>query len=77
VDRIVELADHERLLRGIVHVAGTMGITVVAEGVETVAQRDLLRRMGCAYAQGFLYSPAVRLAETAGVRAAIEKGDDR
>ncbi|GAA1969264.1 putative bifunctional diguanylate cyclase/phosphodiesterase [Catenulispora subtropica] len=77
VDGIVELADHERLLRGIVHVARTMGITVVAEGVETEAQRDLLRDMGCAYAQGYLYSPAVPLAETAGVRTVIEKGDGR
>ncbi|NUP53232.1 MAG: GGDEF domain-containing protein [Catenulispora sp.] len=76
VDRIVDLPDHERLLRGIVHVAGTMGISVVAEGVETVAQRDLLRAMGCAYAQGFLYSPAVPLVETPEVRAAIEKGED-
>jgi predicted signal transduction protein with EAL and GGDEF domain len=76
VDRIVDLPDHERLLRGIVHVAGTLGITVVAEGVETAAQRDLLRDMGCGYAQGFLYSPAVPLTETPAVREAIEKGDD-
>jgi diguanylate cyclase (GGDEF)-like protein len=75
VDWIVDKQDHEKLLRGIVHVAGTMDIDVVAEGVETVEQRDLLRDMGCAYAQGFFYSPAVPLAETAGVRAAIEKGE--
>ena len=76
VDRIADKKDHERLLRGIVHVAGTMDIAVVAEGVETVAQRDLLRDMGCAYAQGFFYSPAVPLAETSGVRATIEMGEN-
>jgi len=43
--------------------------------VETSAQRDLLRDMGCAYAQGFYYSPAVPLAETSGVRATIEMGE--
>ena len=75
VDRIADQKDHELLLRGIVHVARTMDIAVVAEGVETVGQRDLLRDMGCAYAQGFLYSPAVPLADTAGVQATIEKGD--
>jgi EAL domain-containing protein (putative c-di-GMP-specific phosphodiesterase class I) len=75
VDWIVDKADHEKLLRGIVHVAGTMDIDVVAEGVETVEQRDLLRDMGCAYAQGFFYSPAVPLTETAGVQTAIEKGE--
>jgi EAL domain-containing protein (putative c-di-GMP-specific phosphodiesterase class I) len=31
---------------------------VIAEGVETVEQRDLLLKMGCRYAQGFLYAPA-------------------
>ena len=75
VDRIADRPDHERLLRGIVHVAGTMDIAVVAEGVESVEQRDLLRDMGCAYAQGFFYSPAVPLAETAIVRATIETGE--
>ncbi|MFL6116140.1 MAG: putative bifunctional diguanylate cyclase/phosphodiesterase [Catenulispora sp.] len=75
VDRIADLADHERLLRAIVHVARTLGLAVVAEGVETEAQRDLLRDMGCGYAQGFLYSPAVPLDRTAEVRAAIEKGE--
>jgi EAL domain-containing protein (putative c-di-GMP-specific phosphodiesterase class I) len=52
-----------------------MDIAVVAEGVETVEQRNLLRDMGCAYAQGFLYSPAVPLAKTPDVRAAIEMGE--
>ena len=31
---------------------------VIAEGVETIEQRDLLLEMGCRLAQGFLYSPA-------------------
>ena len=67
--------EHETLLRGIVHVAGSLGIEVVAEGVETAAQRDVLRAMGCHYAQGFLYSPAVPLEEVPGVVAALERKD--
>ncbi|MFD0638784.1 putative bifunctional diguanylate cyclase/phosphodiesterase [Catenulispora yoronensis] len=54
VDRIVDLAEHERLLRGIVHVAGTMGITVVAEGLRRwrsgiccVTWAALMRRGSC------------------------------
>jgi EAL domain-containing protein (putative c-di-GMP-specific phosphodiesterase class I) len=31
---------------------------VIAEGVETASQRDLLRGMGCHFMQGFLYSKA-------------------
>jgi diguanylate cyclase (GGDEF)-like protein len=79
VDKIADPDEpqHETLLRGIVQVAATLGIAVVAEGVETAAQRDLLRRMGCAYAQGFLYSPAVPLDEVPAVVAALEKGSPR
>jgi diguanylate cyclase (GGDEF)-like protein len=75
VDRIADPDEpqHATLLRGIVHVAETLGIAVVAEGVESVAQRDLLRAMGCAFAQGFLYSPAVPLDEVAALVAALEK----
>jgi diguanylate cyclase (GGDEF)-like protein len=75
IDRIAisNEPQHATLLRGIVHVAATLGIAVVAEGVETTAQRDMLRDMGCAYAQGFLYSPAVPLDEVADVVAAVER----
>ena len=36
-----------------------LALRVVAEGVETVAQRDFLGRIGCAVLQGYLYSPPV------------------
>jgi diguanylate cyclase (GGDEF)-like protein/PAS domain S-box-containing protein len=43
------------LVQGIINLAHALGIRVVAEGVETVAQHDLLVRLGCDLAQGFLY----------------------
>lgn len=47
----------------IVVMAHKLGLKVIAEGVETVEQRDCLRMMGCDYAQGFLFSPARPAAE--------------
>jgi len=37
----------------------TLSLTVVAEGVETDAQRDLLRHLGCTRMQGYQFSPAL------------------
>ncbi len=44
------------LVDGIVRLAHTLGLEVVAEGIETTLERDLLRRIGCPYGQGFLFS---------------------
>jgi EAL domain-containing protein (putative c-di-GMP-specific phosphodiesterase class I) len=33
-------------------------MTTTAEGVETLAQQDLLRALGCSEMQGYLFSPA-------------------
>ena len=42
----------------VVMMAHRLGLKVIAEGVETCAQRDWLKAAGCDYAQGFLYSEA-------------------
>lgn len=47
------------LVTGIINMAHSMGIKVVAEGVETAEQLDFLCAQGCDSAQGFLFSPAV------------------
>lgn len=44
----------ERLVRAIIDIAHDLGLEVVAEGIETAAQLDFLRRAGCDYGQGFL-----------------------
>jgi EAL domain-containing protein (putative c-di-GMP-specific phosphodiesterase class I) len=44
------------LVDGIVRLAHTLGLAVVAEGVEEQAQAELLRAMGCRQAQGFLFA---------------------
>jgi diguanylate cyclase (GGDEF)-like protein len=47
------------LVRAIISMASELDISVIAEGVETEEQADILRSMGCKNAQGFLYSAAV------------------
>jgi EAL domain-containing protein (putative c-di-GMP-specific phosphodiesterase class I) len=46
------------VIRAILAMADALSMQVIAEGVETVAQRDQLRKLGCHYVQGFLYSKA-------------------
>jgi PAS domain S-box-containing protein/diguanylate cyclase (GGDEF)-like protein len=47
------------IVEAIVRLAPELGMDVVAEGVETPAERALLREMGCRYAQGYLFSRPV------------------
>jgi EAL domain-containing protein (putative c-di-GMP-specific phosphodiesterase class I) len=51
------------LVTAIMYLAKGFGLTVVAEGVETEAQRDFLLDSGCTFAQGHLYSQAVPAGE--------------
>lgn len=48
---------HDMVLsEAIILMAHKLGLKVIAEGVETAEQRDLLLAAGCDYAQGFFYS---------------------
>ena len=51
--------DAAAIARAIVDMAHSLGKSVIAEGVETDAQRERLRSLGCESAQGFLWSPAL------------------
>lgn len=48
-----------KLINAAVAMGHSMGLRVVAEGVETEAQASHLREIGCDYAQGYLYSRPV------------------
>lgn len=45
------------VVRGVIELARSLGIAVIAEGVETGEQLALLAAEGCQYYQGFLYAP--------------------
>ncbi len=44
------------LARLVVQLAEPLGLTTVAEGIETIEQADLLRGMGCEFGQGYLFA---------------------
>jgi len=53
------------IVRSVMAMAGELGLTVIAEGIETGEQLDFLRGSGCRHGQGFLFArpgpePAVR-----------------
>ena len=50
---------HFQLVRTVRDLARNIGVTVIAEGVETAAQLDELRRLGCESAQGYFFSRPV------------------
>jgi EAL domain-containing protein (putative c-di-GMP-specific phosphodiesterase class I) len=56
---------NERAVRSILALAKSLGMKVVAAGVETPRQRELLLRLSCKLGQGYLFSAPV---EAAGAR---------
>ncbi|MEJ2060840.1 MAG: EAL domain-containing protein [Gammaproteobacteria bacterium] len=56
VEDLPDSADDLSIASGIVHLGHSLGMSVVAEGVETQAQLETLREIGCDQAQGYLFS---------------------
>jgi EAL domain-containing protein (putative c-di-GMP-specific phosphodiesterase class I) len=59
-------SENSVIIQAVIIIAGALGMTTVAEGVETADQQTLLKALGCDKAQGYLYSrslPADQVAD--------------
>jgi|GEM_PF-4788955 len=63
IKSIVASGSDFAIVEAVVALGHALGMTVVAEGVETQEQLDVVRAIGCDLVQGFLYSPAVSAEE--------------
>jgi EAL domain-containing protein (putative c-di-GMP-specific phosphodiesterase class I) len=52
-----------QIVEAIIKMAHSLGMVTLAEGVETKEHADLLRDMGCDYAQGFFFSHPIPMNE--------------
>jgi diguanylate cyclase (GGDEF)-like protein/PAS domain S-box-containing protein len=58
VNDIAEIDGSSAIVQAVVNIAAARNMTTTAEGVETAAQREMLRSLGCKEMQGHLFSPA-------------------
>jgi EAL domain-containing protein (putative c-di-GMP-specific phosphodiesterase class I) len=56
VSRMTEGNQPLQIVRTIIELARVLGMDVVAEGIETCEQYQLLRQLGCRFGQGFLFA---------------------
>ncbi len=59
VDRVGTGSADERVTQAIVGLARSLGVEVVAEGIESRAQAERLRDIGCHFGQGFYFDRAL------------------
>ena len=56
IDGLLDEPQDSKITSAIIMLTRGLGIKVIAEGVETEAQLNQLRKLGCEYGQGFLFS---------------------
>jgi EAL domain-containing protein (putative c-di-GMP-specific phosphodiesterase class I) len=67
-------SDDAAIVRTIIDMGKSLNLVVVAEGVELVEQLEFLRKHGCYYAQGRLFSDAIEARKFVAILAAQAHG---
>lgn len=63
ISRVTEREKDLEIVRAIVELGHNLGLEVVAEGIETKEQLQVVRYLGCDYGQGYHFSPPMDAAE--------------
>jgi EAL domain-containing protein (putative c-di-GMP-specific phosphodiesterase class I) len=63
VSGLTSASRNVEIVRAVIEVARTLGMRVIAEGIESTPQLDVLRSLGCEFGQGFLFSKALSASE--------------
>jgi len=58
ISDVAEADGSSPIVQAVVNIAASRNMTTTAEGVETLAQKGMLRTLGCTEMQGFLFSAA-------------------
>jgi PAS domain S-box-containing protein len=66
VREMTDTRESRKIVAAIVGLGHSLGLTTVAEGIETAEQADMLIRLGCDVGQGWLYGPPVPPNDLAG-----------
>jgi EAL domain-containing protein (putative c-di-GMP-specific phosphodiesterase class I) len=64
IDTIGTVQEQYEVVDAIIRLANTLHMNVVAEGIETRGEYDLLRSMGCGFGQGFLMARPMSYGDT-------------
>jgi EAL domain-containing protein (putative c-di-GMP-specific phosphodiesterase class I) len=63
ISNLLQGQDGSIIAKAIIALAHSLGLSVVAEGVETKEQLDFMHSLGCEEIQGYFYAPAMPLEE--------------
>ncbi|MGL3111850.1 EAL domain-containing protein [Bradyrhizobium sp. BR 1432] len=63
VSDLAEGTEHVVIVQAVVSIARALGMTTLAEGIETAGQYEFLTALDCDEGQGYLFSPPVPIAK--------------